>query len=208
MIRTPTPTPTPSSGAMNMIAALLEQRAGQQIAANRAWRIEAALKPILRERGLATLDELVTELIVARTGGLGDQVVDALLNQETSFFRDAAVLDGVGEAAAQLQAEAGNRRIRIWSAGCSTGQEPLSLAMLFAERGIGEGLMAPEIIATDISPAALARPALAIAPGMPHTTELAWSWTSMRAPWSAISAAPSQPSRPMPLSTTPSERRP
>ena len=157
MIRTPTPTPTPSSGAMNMIAALLEQRAGQQIAANRAWRIEAALKPILRERGLATLDELVTELIVARTGGLGDQVVDALLNQETSFFRDAAVLDGVGEAAAQLQAEAGNRRIRIWSAGCSTGQEPLSLAMLFSERGMAEGLRAPEIVATDISPTALAR---------------------------------------------------
>jgi chemotaxis protein methyltransferase CheR len=150
-------TPTPSASAMNMIAALLEQRTGQQIAANRAWRIETALKPILRERGLSTLDELVAQLIASRTGELGDQVVDALLNQETSFFRDAAVLDAVGEAAQEMRAAEGNRRLRIWSAGCSTGQEPLSLAMLFDERGMGEGLNAPEIVATDISPAALNR---------------------------------------------------
>src|SRR4051812_42806808 len=87
-----------SSSAMNMIAALLEQRAGQQIAANRAWRIETALKPLLRARGLATLDELVSQLVAARTGELGDHVVDALLNQETSFFRDAAVLDTIADA--------------------------------------------------------------------------------------------------------------
>lgn len=142
---------------MNMIAALLEQRAGQQIAANRAWRIETALKPLLRTRGLKTLDDLVAQLIASRTGELGDQVVDALLNQETSFFRDAAVLDMVAEAARALQAANPDRRLRIWSAGCSTGQEPLSLAMLLAEKGMMDGALAPEIVATDISPAALSR---------------------------------------------------
>jgi len=137
---------------MNMIAVLLEQRTGQQIAANRAWRIETALKPLMRAQGLATLDELVGRLIAARTGELADQVVDALLNQETSFFRDAAVLDTLAEAALEMQAENPERKVRIWSAGCSTGQEPLSLAMLFAERSA-----APEIVASDISPAAIAR---------------------------------------------------
>jgi chemotaxis protein methyltransferase CheR len=148
-----------SSGAMNLIASLLEQRTGQQIAANRAWRIETALKPLLRERGLSTLDELVAQLIATRTGELGDQVVDALLNQETSFFRDAAVLDQVAEAVQSMQApaQAGGRRVRIWSSGCSTGQEPFSLAMLLDERGLGEGSGAPEIVATDVSPAALSR---------------------------------------------------
>jgi chemotaxis protein methyltransferase CheR len=149
----PGTTPIASAGAMNMIASLLEQRAGQQIAANRTWRIETALKPILRERGLANLDELVAQLIAARTGELADQVVDALLNQETSFFRDVAVLDMVADAAQAMQADAGHRRLRIWSAGCSTGQEPLSLAMLFSERDMPD----PEIVATDVSPAALAR---------------------------------------------------
>jgi chemotaxis protein methyltransferase CheR len=145
--------PIASSGAMNMLAALLEQRAGQQIAANRTWRIETALKPILREKGLASLDELVAKLITARTGELADLVVDALLNQETSFFRDAAVLDMIADAAQAMQAEAGHRRLRIWSSGCSSGQEPLSLAMLFSERGMPD----PEIVATDVSPAALTR---------------------------------------------------
>lgn len=141
-----------NSGAMNMIAALLEQRTGQQIAANRAWRIETALKPLLRARGLTTLDELVGQLVSARTGELADQVVDALLNQETSFFRDAAVLDTVAAAALEMQAATPDRRIRIWSAGCSTGQEPLSLAMLFAEKD-----STPEIVASDVSRAALTR---------------------------------------------------
>ncbi|WP_233503619.1 CheR family methyltransferase [Sphingomonas psychrotolerans] len=153
----PGTTPAASSSAMNIISALLEQRTGQQIAANRAWRIETALKPLLREKGLASLDQLVAQLVATRTGELGDQVVDALLNQETSFFRDAAVLDMIADATKAMQAEMGGRKVRIWSSGCSTGQEPLSLAMLFDERGMGEGASAPEIVATDVSPAALTR---------------------------------------------------
>lgn len=145
-----------SGGAMQLIGALLEQRTGQQIAANRAWRIETALKPLLRERGLPTLDALVGQLLAARTGELADKVVDVLLNQETSFFRDVTVLDQVADAAVAQQAEAGARRLRIWCAACSTGQEPLSLAMLFAER-TQTLATPPEILATDISGAALAK---------------------------------------------------
>lgn len=155
---TPAGTPTPTAAAMNLIAALLEQRTGQQIAANRAWRIETALKPVLRMCGLQTLDDLVAHLMASRTGELADMVVDALLNQETSFFRDAAVLDMVADAAREMQAETPNRKLRIWSAGCSTGQEPLSLAILFSERAESNpGAPLPEIMATDVSPSALTR---------------------------------------------------
>ncbi|WP_294330443.1 protein-glutamate O-methyltransferase CheR [uncultured Sphingomonas sp.] len=146
----------PSGGAMQLIGALLEQRTGQQIAANRAWRIETALKPVLRARGLPSLDALVGQLLGSRSGELADQVVDVLLNQETSFFRDVSVLDQVAAAAVAMQAEVGPRRLRVWSAGCSTGQEPLSLAMLFAEKAAAFS-MPPEIVATDVSQAALAR---------------------------------------------------
>lgn len=145
------------SSAMTIIGSLLEQRTGQQIAANRAWRIETALKPVMREEGIASLDDLVGALVAARTGELSDRVVDALLNQETSFFRDAQVLDHVAEAVEALTTESGGRRLRIWSAGCSTGQEPLSLAILMAERASLRPFAVPEITATDISPAALAR---------------------------------------------------
>jgi chemotaxis protein methyltransferase CheR len=143
----------PSTGAMALIASLLEQRTGQQIAANRAWRLETALKPLLREFALDHMDGLVSMLVNDRTSQLADRVVDALLNQESSFFRDAAVLEMVVDAVKRLHAERG-RRIRIWSAGCSNGQEPLSLAMLFEERGLGRET---EIVATDVSQGAIAR---------------------------------------------------
>ena len=134
-----------------VLTALLEERTGQQLSACRSWRLDTALKPLLKARNLTTLDALVDLLLDGEDTGLAGEVVDALLNNETSFFRDAPVFDLVAQAVAA--AEAQGRRARIWSAGCATGQEPLSLAMLFAERG---GVM-PEIVATDVSQAALTR---------------------------------------------------
>lgn len=143
------------TSAIGTIAALLEQRTGQQIAASRAWRLETSLKPLLRDRGLASLDELVTALALSIDGRLAEQVIDLLLNQETSFFRDALVLEMVADAVVSLRAGAGNRRVRVWSSGCSTGQEPLSLAMLLEERGLGSD--AVDLVATDVSDAAIQR---------------------------------------------------
>ncbi len=155
MIHAPITATSGSSAAMGMIAGLLEQRTGQQIAPSRAWRLEASLKPILRDLNLGSLDALVSQLIVADDRALSDLVVDALLNQETSFFRDAAVIDMVADAAAAIRRDAPTRRLRIWSSGCSTGQEPLSLAMALHERGLGND--AVEIVATDVSAGAIAR---------------------------------------------------
>jgi chemotaxis protein methyltransferase CheR len=149
--------PFASSGAISVIGALLEQRTGQQIAANRVWRIETALKTLLRAHGLDSVDQLIARLTGAPTGPLADAVVDALLNNETSFFRDTGVLELVVEAAAAIAAEQPGRRLRIWSAGCSTGQEPYSLAMLFEEAYVARGLPFPEIVATDVSAATVDR---------------------------------------------------
>lgn len=149
------PPPIASQTAINVLTALLEARTGQQIAAYRSWRLDTALKPLLRDRKLETLDQLVTQLLEGSDRLIGDHIVDALVNQETSFFRDAQVFDLMVEAVAL--AEANRRRVRIWCAGCSTGQEPLSLAMLFAERKETSGAPMPEIVATDVSEAALVR---------------------------------------------------
>jgi chemotaxis protein methyltransferase CheR len=162
MISVPESTPTRmadvqthSKSVMAALNTLLETRTGQQLAANREWRIETALKPLLRDLKLATLDDLVTA--VRHSPEIADQTVDALLNQESSFFRDTAVIELVAEAVAALRAEQGQRRVRIWSAGCSVGQEPLSLAMLFAEQEAQGETMPPDIVATDVSESALCR---------------------------------------------------
>lgn len=144
-----------TKGTMGALTAILEARTGQQLAANREWRVETVLKPVLRDLGLETLDALA--VAAQQSSEIGDLVADALLNQESSFFRDGAVFDLVAEAVDSIRAHAPARRPRIWSAGCSFGQEPLSLAMLFAEREEGVNRLPPEIVATDVSEAALAR---------------------------------------------------
>lgn len=143
------PMPRDGGGA-NVLAALLEARTGQRLAADRAWRIGTAVRPLLAELELEHVDQLANRVLDGRDPDLGDRVVDALLNQETSFFRDAGVIEAAVEGLAAL---APRPRARIWCAACSTGQEPLSLAMLLAERG---GPM-PEILATDVSASAIAR---------------------------------------------------
>ena len=124
-----------SDSSSRILAGLLEARTGQQLTMSRRWRIETALSALLRERGIATLDELITILVMGKEPSLSQQVVEALLNNETSFFRDRAPFDLLARYALPelLQKRAKNRRVRIWSAGCSTGQEVYSLAMLFAE---------------------------------------------------------------------------
>lgn len=144
-----------SAAARNVLTALLEARTGQRMSNDRAWRLDTALQPLLRAHALETLDDLVDLLLRGGDKALGDQIVDALVNNETSFFRDAGVFDLVVDAVAAASAK--GRRLRLWSAGCSTGQEPLSLAMALAERCETGSLEMPEILATDVSEAAVAR---------------------------------------------------
>ena len=135
---------------------LFSQRTGQDVLANRAWRIDTVLQPVLRDRGFANLDELVAGLARDATGRLASAVVDALLNQETSFYRDAGVIEMVAGILTARRAAEPHRRPRVWSAGCSVGQEPYSLAMLLAETADTTRDL-PDIIATDVSEAAIAR---------------------------------------------------
>ena len=148
-----------SDSSSRILAGLLEARTGQQLTMSRRWRIETALSALLRERGIATLDELITILVMGREPSLSQQVVEALLNNETYFFRDRAPFDLLARyALPELHARRQkNRRIRIWSAGCSTGQEVYSLSMLFAEepeKWIGWTI---DILGTDVSNACIDR---------------------------------------------------
>ena len=148
-----------SDSSVRILAGLLEARTGQQLTMNRRWRIETALSTLLREREIATLDELITILVMGREPNLANQVVEALLNNETYFFRDRAPFDllsrhALPELAKRRQK---NQRIRIWSAGCSTGQEVYSLAMLFAEDPEAWRGWTVDILGTDVSSACVDR---------------------------------------------------
>lgn len=148
-----------SDSSSRILAGLLEARTGQQLTMSRRWRIETALSALLRERGIATLDELITILVMGKEPGLSQQVIEALLNNETYFFRDRAPFDVLQRHALPelAQRRHKSKRIRIWSAGCSTGQEVYSLAMLFAEEPEKWAGWTIDVLGTDVSTSCIDR---------------------------------------------------
>jgi chemotaxis protein methyltransferase CheR len=148
-----------SDSSSRILAGLLEARTGQQLTLNRRWRLETALSSLLREREIATLDELITILVMGREPALATLVVEALLNNETYFFRDRQPFDLLSAQAlpALAKARADKKRLRIWSAGCSTGQEAYSLAMLFADEPLKWQGWTIDILGTDVSSAVIDR---------------------------------------------------
>lgn len=153
-----------SDSSIRILAGLLEARTGQQLTMSRRWRIETALSSLLRERSIATLDELITILVMGKEPALSQRVVEALLNNETYFFRDRTPFDLLAKTALPDLAERrkDSRRLRIWSAGCSTGQEIYSLAMLFAEDPVRWHGWTIDLLGSDVSEAAVARARLGV----------------------------------------------
>lgn len=145
--------------ALGYLAGLLEARTGQQIGPNRLWRVETVLKSLVKMRGLGSLTDLVTALMSGRDPALREDVVAALLNNETFFFRDAPAFEQLQSGALeQLRlARASTRRLSLWSAGCSTGQEAYSLAMMFASAPARWDGWVIDIVGTDVCAAAVER---------------------------------------------------
>ena len=136
---------------------MLEAHTGQNLTPSRQWRVGSALSGLLREHEAASVDELVARLTSPYGCTLSSRVVEALLNNETYFFRDQAIFETIGREAlpALARRRADRRKLSIWSIGCSTGQEPVSLAILLAEqRHLFEGWHL-DILATDVSTRAL-----------------------------------------------------
>ncbi|MEJ7925395.1 protein-glutamate O-methyltransferase CheR [Sphingobium sp. AN641] len=146
----------PSQGATRILTGLLEARTGQVLSENRAWRTETALRPVMRTHGLADIDALAAKLVSARDPRLEEDVVNALLNNESSFFRDLQVFDMLyRDVLPQLRDTKRDRVLRVWSAGCSTGQEAYSIAIQLRKTMALWRDWRIEILATDISTAAI-----------------------------------------------------
>ena len=146
-----------SQVSYRIISDLLEARTGQQLTEGRKWRIGTALSGVFRQHGISNLDQLVCLLAESGAAQLTTDVVEALLNNETYFFRDRMMFDVLArKVLPDLKLKrAAARRLTIWSAGCSTGQEALSLAMLFLEQGHQWDGWTIDIVGTDISGSAI-----------------------------------------------------
>jgi chemotaxis protein methyltransferase CheR len=148
-----------SDSAYRILMGLLEARTGQTLSPNRIWRIELSLKPVLHHHKLADMDALVSALVTGTDKSLFDDVIDAMLNNETFFFREHLMFDDIAGAAldALRAVNARSRQITIWHCGVSTGQEAYSVAMLMAEQGERWAGWTVRIVGTDVSRRAIAR---------------------------------------------------
>jgi chemotaxis protein methyltransferase CheR len=114
---------------------------------------ETRLTPIARAAGASDLEEFVNILRVDRSPHLRRTVAEAMTINETSFFRDAGLFEVLRKTILPrlIEANSAERRLRIWSAAASTGQEAYSLAMLLCEHFPDLTNWDVKILATDIS---------------------------------------------------------
>jgi chemotaxis protein methyltransferase CheR len=137
---------------------LLKERSGLALAGDKQYLVESRLLPLARKAGFASIAELVTKL---RNGSerLAVEVVEAMMTNESFFFRDKIPFDHFRDTImpALMEARAVERRVRVWCAAASTGQEPYSLAMCLKEMAGKIAGWRIEIVGTDLSTEVLER---------------------------------------------------
>ena len=158
------------------LQSLMASRAGFRLTRDRMKLAEHRLGPLARREGYETVDALLASLWSKPVATLGWAVIEALLNPETWFRRDRRPFDTfAGELLPALSAARKGAPVKVWSAGCSTGQEAWSLAIGALDAGFPI-----EVIGTDLSQRALekaragAYTGFEIQRGLKAGTMLAW----------------------------------
>jgi chemotaxis protein methyltransferase CheR len=132
---------------------ILKERSGLVLSSDKQYLVESRLLPIARKTGLSGLGDLVQKLKAPGAEALIVEVVEAMTTNESFFFRDKIPFDHFRDAImpALLAARGSQRRVRIWCAAASTGQEPYSLAMCLKEMTDKIAGWRVDILATDLS---------------------------------------------------------
>jgi chemotaxis protein methyltransferase CheR len=141
------------------VAELLKANSGLSLAPTKAYLLESRVMPLLRRYGLRTTRDFVTALKTDEKGIMLTELSEVMATYETYFFRDVSPFESLQKTVLPQLRDMlrGQKRLRIWCAAASSGQEPYSLAMLFEDDAHLWADWNIEILATDISGTALAR---------------------------------------------------
>ncbi|GGC87745.1 CheR family methyltransferase [Halopseudomonas salina] len=133
----------------------LEKACGIVLGDNKQYLVASRLNRLLEQQGIKSLGELVTRIQTQPRSGLRELVVDAMTTNETLWFRDVYPFDVLKNRLLPEFVKANpGQRPRIWSAACSSGQEPYSLSMAideFERSNPGQLRGGCQIVATDLS---------------------------------------------------------
>jgi chemotaxis protein methyltransferase CheR len=141
------------------LTALLKERSGLALTGDKQYLFESRLSPVARSHGFKSLAELVGALRRTPPPALVRAVVEAMATHESLFFRDVKPFDELRNFVIPklVEARQGTKTLRFWSAACSTGQEPYSLAMLLQDETQRLAGWRTSITATDLSHQAIQR---------------------------------------------------
>lgn len=135
------------------LAKLLRERSGLALPRDKEYLLESRLTPVARRHGHQSIEALWPIIRNGQNRAIEADIVEAMTTNETFFFRDASTFDTFRKAVlpALLAARASAKKLRIWFAACSSGQEPYSVAMILEEERARFGGWTVEMVGTDIS---------------------------------------------------------
>lgn len=138
---------------------VLARRSGLVINPDKIYLLESRLNPVARKWGYSDVLAMTRDLRQNNNEEMIVDIVEAMTTNETSFFRDLKPFQIMEEKVLpeMLEKRKHKKKLRIWCAACSSGQEPYSLAMTILETGYKFSDWNIEIIATDISRQILAQ---------------------------------------------------
>ena len=136
-----------------LISRTLKERSGLVLTKDKAYLLESRLNPVARKWQFKGFDELAKAIRLGGNEDLLRDVTEAMTTNESFFFRDRRPFDQFRDFVLPrfLESRAGTRSIRIWSAACSSGQEPYSLAIVLKEQAAKLAGWKIDIVATDLS---------------------------------------------------------
>jgi chemotaxis protein methyltransferase CheR len=143
----------------HVIRKLLLERSAIVLEPGKEYLVESRLAPILRELNLNSIGELIAQLRGQSGNGLHRQIVEAMVTTESSFFRDHHPFEALRKVVIPdlINRRRNERRLHIWCAASSTGQEPYSIAILLKEHFAELAGWQISLMASDLSSQVLAR---------------------------------------------------
>jgi chemotaxis protein methyltransferase CheR len=139
---------------LELIVALSRGRAGLKVDPEKTYLIESRLSPLARREGFGSIPDMLNALRERKEDRLAWALVEAMTLNETAFFRDPQVFTYLASDVIPTLARRrapGGAPLRIWSAGCATGQEPYSLAMAIDARRGDLGGVQIDLYGSDLS---------------------------------------------------------
>ncbi len=135
----------------NEISAFVKQRCGINLHDGKKELVKARLGKRIRALGMRSFQQYMEHVRADAGGSELTLMLDSISTNLTFFFRESKHFDFLRERVLPALLAKGTRKIRIWSAGCSSGEEPYSTAMLLHEALPDISRWDAAILATDLS---------------------------------------------------------